>query len=47
MRLILAAILGGLVVFFWGYVSHMLLPVGNMGMRMGERDDSALVSAQG
>jgi hypothetical protein len=28
-----AGLVGGLVVFLWGFVSHMLLPVGQMGLR--------------
>lgn len=31
-RIIGAGILGGVVMFFWGWVSHMALPVGEMGM---------------
>ncbi len=34
MRLILAAILGGIVMFVWGFVSHEVLQIGNMGMKM-------------
>ena len=30
-KIILAGLAGGLVVFLWGFVSHMLLPVGEMG----------------
>lgn len=32
-RIILAAIVGGLVVFCWGAVSHMVLPFGEMGIK--------------
>ncbi len=28
-----AGLVGGLVVFLWGFVSHMVLPVGEMGIR--------------
>lgn len=45
MRLILAAILGGAVLFVWGFVSHMMLPIGDMGVRYGARDDAPLVLA--
>lgn len=31
-RIILAAILGGLVVFIWGAISHMVTPLGGMGL---------------
>lgn len=33
MRGLLAAILGGTVLFLWGAFSHMVLPLGEMGMR--------------
>lgn len=31
-RTILAGLAGGVVVFFWGAVAHMFLPLGNMGL---------------
>ena len=31
-KILLAGIVGGLVVFVWGFVAHMLLPVGTMGI---------------
>ena len=31
-KIVLAALLGGLVVFVWGAFSHMALPLGEMGM---------------
>lgn len=30
-KILLAGLAGGLLVFLWGFVSHMLLPVGEMG----------------
>jgi hypothetical protein len=30
--IVLGGLLGGLVMFFWGFVSHMLLPLGSMGL---------------
>jgi hypothetical protein len=42
MRLIVAALLGGLVVFFWGFVSHMLLPIGTMGHGVASNEDVVL-----
>jgi hypothetical protein len=42
MRLIVAALLGGLVVFAWGFVSHMVLPVGEMGQGMASNEDVVL-----
>jgi len=32
-RILLAGLVGGLVVFVWGAASHMLLPVGEMGLK--------------
>ncbi|MBI5362526.1 MAG: hypothetical protein HZA53_05055 [Planctomycetes bacterium] len=31
-RVILAALLGGLALFLWGWVAHMALPLGTMGL---------------
>ncbi|HPF38571.1 MAG TPA: hypothetical protein P5081_17430 [Phycisphaerae bacterium] len=31
-RVIGAGIVGGLVMFFWGFVSHMLIPINDMGL---------------
>ncbi|QDE39929.1 hypothetical protein FIV34_12260 [Luteibacter pinisoli] len=33
MRLTIATLIGGLVMFFWGAFAHMVLPLGNMSMR--------------
>ena len=32
-RVILGAIVAGIVVFFWGAISHMALPIGDMGIK--------------
>jgi hypothetical protein len=32
MRIVVAAIVGGLIVFIWGAVAHMALPMGEMGL---------------
>ena len=42
MRVLIAALLGGLVVFLWGFVSHVVLPVGDMGMRQPANEDVVL-----
>ena len=39
MRLLIAALLGGTVLLFWGFVSHMLLPVAEMGHEMPTSED--------
>src|SRR5262249_32247822 len=41
-RVILAGILGGILVFVWGFVSHMLLPIGEMGVHVLP-DENAVV----
>lgn len=42
MRYIIAALLGAIVVFLWGFVAHMLLPIGEMGMRKPANEDVVL-----
>ena len=41
-RIILGGILGGILLFNWGYVSHMLLPLGEMGVHILP-DEAAVV----
>lgn len=33
-RIILGGVLGGVAVFFWGALSHMVLPIGMMGIKI-------------
>lgn len=42
MRLVIAAIIGGIVMFIWGAVAHMALPIGEMGMKTAVEQDAAL-----
>jgi hypothetical protein len=44
MRLIIAALLGGIVLFAWGFVSHMLVPIGEMGHEMATSEDVVLAA---
>lgn len=44
MRILIAAVLGGLVMFFWGFASHMLLPIGNMGMKEAGNEDVVIAA---
>ena len=46
MRLLLAACLGGLVLFFWGFVANMLLPLGNLGYESPVAEDPVLTAMQ-
>jgi hypothetical protein len=38
-KILIGGVVGGLVLFFWGFVSHMLLPIGEMGMQPIPRED--------
>ena len=42
MRILIAGIIGGLVMFMWGAVAHMMLPLGEMGMKVPTEQASAL-----
>jgi hypothetical protein len=44
MRVILAAIVGGIVVFFWGFLSHAVLPIGEIGMRVSTDEDAVIAA---
>lgn len=44
MRILIAALLGGLLVFFWGFVSHTLLPLGESGMEQPVDEDVVLAA---
>jgi hypothetical protein len=34
MRILIAGVLGGVIIFFWGFVAHVVLPVGEMGFKL-------------
>lgn len=42
MRVIIAGLLGGLVIFIWGALAHMALPLGEMGMAQSKNEDAVL-----
>jgi hypothetical protein len=45
-RLVLAGVAGGIVIFLWGAISHMALPLGGMGLgALPAPAEAALVSA--
>jgi hypothetical protein len=46
-RIFLAAILGAIVVFVWGFVSHTVLPVGEMGMKTLPQPAPVMASLKG
>lgn len=39
-RILLAGIVGGIVMFIWGFVSHELLPIGEMGVNQLPNEDA-------
>jgi hypothetical protein len=38
-KILLGGVVGGLVIFLWGFVAHMLLPLGEMGLRTISNED--------
>jgi len=44
MRIAIAAVLGGLVMFFWGFTAHMVLPIGEMGMKEASNEDVVIAA---
>jgi len=38
-KILLGGVVAGIVIFFWGFVSHMLLPLGDMGLRSIPKED--------
>jgi hypothetical protein len=42
MRIGTAALLGAIVVFFWQFLAHMVLPIGQMGFRQPANEDVVL-----
>lgn len=46
MRLLLAALLGGIVLFFWSFLANAVLPLGEMGHRYPASEDAVLAALQ-
>jgi hypothetical protein len=43
-KILVGGIVAGIVIFFWGFVAHMLLPLGEMGVQaIAHEDDLAAV----
>lgn len=42
MRIGVAALLGAIVIFLWQFVSHTMLPIGEMGFRLPQNEDVVL-----
>lgn len=46
MRVLVAGIIGGIVMFIWGAIAHTALPLGMAGMRFPAAEDKVLVTLQ-
>lgn len=46
MRVVIAGLLGGVVFFIWGAVAHMMLPIGEMGMKEPTSEDAVLAGVR-
>lgn len=44
MRIAIATLIGGLVMFLWGAVAHMALPLGELSMRAPKNEDQVLAA---
>jgi hypothetical protein len=47
MRVAVAALSGAIVIFLWQFVSHMVLPIGEMGFRAPQNESVVLQAAAG
>jgi hypothetical protein len=45
-RIVLAGVLGGIAMFIWGLMAHMLLPLGSAGMREMPNEPAVLAAMQ-
>ena len=46
MRIFIAGLIGGIVLFLWGVVAHVALPIGEMGMKVAGNQDAAIAALQ-
>lgn len=46
MRILIAALTGGTLLWLWGAVAHMFLPIGEMGHRIAVEQDAAIAALQ-
>ena len=47
MRVIIAAVVGGVLLFFWGFVAHMLLPFSEKAMKPVPNETAVLEAVRG
>ena len=46
-KILIGGIVGGIILFFWGFVSHMLLPIGEMGLQFIPQEDGMAAAMKG
>ena len=46
MRIVIAGLLGGVVFFIWGAVAHMMLPLGEMGVKQPTSEDAVIAGVR-
>jgi hypothetical protein len=46
MRVLVAGLIGGIVMFIWGVAAHMALGLGNVGIQQPVNENAALIGLQ-
>jgi hypothetical protein len=46
MRIFIAGLIGGIVLFVWGIAAHVMLPTAHWGMRVASNQDAAMATLQ-
>lgn len=46
MRILIAGLIGGTLLWLWGAVAHMVLPIGEMGMKTAVGQEAAIAALQ-
>ena len=44
MRIFIAGLIGGIVLFLWGVIAHVALPIGEMGMKVASGQEAAIAA---
>ena len=47
MRIFIAGLIGGIVLFVWGTIAHTMLPIGEMGMKLATNQEATVSAVQG
>ncbi len=43
-KVLLGSVLGGLALFVWGFISHMLLPLGEVGIKVMPNEEPVMAA---